>query len=120
MLAWAVYRLRSDGLWQGALWFLILALWVMGHYVASPKRRYSRFEAYAMNWVLPAITLGATVYRGLAKDYWGVAFWSIGLGFAVVNAVYLEPSPRRTMLVRLLIGLLVVVSAAAIWKTVWP
>jgi hypothetical protein len=54
----------------------------------------------------------------VSKDYWGVAFFMVIFGFAVVNALFLEPSPRRTALFRALIGLFAAVSIAAVWNSI--
>jgi hypothetical protein len=87
----------------------------------SPSSRPPRkWAAYALNWSAPAVVLAGCAQHAIAKDYWGVAFFSIFFGFTLVNAALLEPSPRRTVLFRTLTVLLVAVSAAAIWKTLRP
>jgi hypothetical protein len=115
MLLWIGYSLRNSE-YRVLITVIGVALAIRFVFPRLP----ARVKAYGLNWILPAVTAFVCVRQGLRKDYWGVAFWSIGFGFALVNAVFLYPSPRRTMLFRTLIRLLVLVSAAAIWEFIWP
>ena len=119
-LGLSMHALRSRDVQGAAAWLAIFALWVIGQFSWGKARRPSRLMAYAINWLAPTLMFAACVYRAVSGDYWGVAFFSVGLGFTLVNAIYLEPSQRRATFYRSLFGLLGVVSAAAIWKTIWP
>ena len=119
-LALAAYTLESGRVWFGLSWVLVLAWAMFAHYRPGSPRRPSRLAACAFNWSAPVLVLAACIERAFHKDYWGVAFITIVFGFALVNAVFLEPSPQRTALFRALTGIFVVVSVAAIWKTVSP
>jgi uncharacterized membrane protein YhaH (DUF805 family) len=119
-LALGVYAGRSHDTYRATAWLLIFGLLVIGQYPGGKPKRPSRLMAYAFNWFLPALVLAGCVHRAVVRDYWGVAFFSIVLGFTLVNATYLEPSQKRTQLYRALVGVLGVTSAAAIWKSIWP
>jgi hypothetical protein len=122
LLCWAlgVYAVLSRDVQSALVWLVIFGLLVFGQYGADKAKRPSRLMAYALNWFAPAVVLAGCVLRAVARDYWGVAFFSVALGFTLVNAIYLEPSQRRTRLFRSLFGVFGVLSAAAIWKTIWP
>lgn len=115
-----IYAIHSGDVWSGLAWVVILGAGLIARYGFASAGRQPRWAAYALNWSVPAVVAAFCAERALSRDYWGVAFFVIIFGFAFVNATLLEPSPRRTALFRVLSGVLVVVSAAAIWKTVWP
>jgi hypothetical protein len=96
-------------------WTLVLALDVTAHF--RPVRSWLRrpWFAHAVNWFAPAAVALFCADRIISKDYWGAALFTVVWGFTIVNAICLEPSPRRTLLYRLLRGALVLVSMAAIY-----
>jgi len=104
-----------EGLWwQGAGLALSAVLMATGQ--PSPRFTKSRWFAYALNWLLPALTAAFCVLRSVARDWWGVLFGSLLFGFALVNAVSLEPSPERTRAYRRLSVAFVVSALFAIWR----
>jgi hypothetical protein len=91
----------------GALIAAVFELW-------SPTK--NRWAAHAMNWLLPAFAVAFCTLRVLAHDWWGLAFGTVFFGLAVANSVYLEPSPKRTRVFRVLFGALFLVAVLAVWR----